>query len=100
MVRKPPYVPSDDDELEQVRQSSADHLRKIMEVGADAKYWRESKKEANLVEAAWVGGEEGIEFFEELITQAQVVSVNSEVLESRRLVMLFGHRRQQHGRGD
>ena len=99
VVCNPPYVPSDDDELERVRQSSADHLRKIKEVGSDAKDWRKWTKEANLVEAAWVGGEEGIEFFEELITQAQVVSLKSEVLEGRRLVLLFGHRGQQHGRG-
>lgn len=73
VICNPPYVPTDTEELAKMKQSESAHREAVrLKSKADAKNWRDWTREANLVEAAWVGGEDGIEFFEDLMVCAEV----------------------------
>ena len=72
VICNPPYVPSEKSELESLATALQNHNEKLKSGDEELKNWREWTRDANVVEAAWVGGEDGIEFFEELIVQALV----------------------------
>ena len=73
VICNPPYVPTDQDELARMKVAENEHNKAVKEKKTeDVKNWRTWTKDANLVEAAWVGGEDGIEFFEELLNSAYV----------------------------
>ena len=66
-------MPTDQDELARMKVAENEHNKAVKEKKTeDVKNWRTWTKDANLVEAAWVGGEDGIEFFEELLNSAYV----------------------------